>query len=95
MIKTRMVLGSMVLLIVLGLLLAACGGAQDPATDLDGQALAQERCSQCHAYERVSSAQKSAAEWESTVERMIGLGAQLNETEKAAVIGYLSEAYPE
>ena len=46
--KTRIVLGSTVLLLVLGLILAACGGAQESGADLDGKALAEERCTQCH-----------------------------------------------
>lgn len=93
--KTQVVLGSMALLLVLGLVLAACGGAKDPASDLDGKALAEERCTVCHNLQTVTSASKSGDAWKSTVERMIGKGAQLNDAEKAAVIDHLTEAYPE
>jgi len=86
----------MVLLTVLGLVLAACGGAQDPAgSSLDGKALTEERCTQCHDLQRVQMAKKSADGWKSTVERMIGKGAQLNNAEKNAVVAHLTEAYPE
>ena len=96
------------LLIVLATaLLAACGaqeaaepesGAGEAAPTTagpDGKALAEERCSACHPYSRVTGAKKSAADWKANVERMVAHGAQLNAAEQAAVIEYLSEAYPE
>jgi hypothetical protein len=91
------------LLLVLGLFLAACGGAQEPASgtgseapaDLDGKVLVEERCTQCHGLDTITGAKKSRDGWQSTVERMIGKGAQLNDAEKSAVIEYLTEAYPE
>lgn len=101
--KTRLLIGSLVVIFVLGLVLAACGGAEEPAPGtegeqpgaLDGQALVEERCSQCHNLQTVTSANKSRDAWQSTVERMIEKGARLNEAEKEAVIDYLAEAYPE
>jgi hypothetical protein len=93
--KTRIVLGSTILLLVLSLILAACGGAKEPAADLDGKALTEERCTVCHNLQTVSGAKKSRDAWQSTVERMIGKGAQLDDAEKAAVVDYLTEAYPE
>ena len=98
--RTRLVVGSVVLLLVLGLVLAACGGAEEPASDagdetLDGKALVEERCTLCHGLETVTGAKKSPDGWASNVERMIGKGAKLNAAEKGAVIEYLAEAYPE
>jgi cytochrome c5 len=81
--------------LVLGLVLAACGAADEPPADLDGKALVEERCTQCHGLQNVTGAKKSRDGWQSNVERMIGKGAQLNDAEKAAVIDYLAEAYPE
>jgi len=100
--KTRIVLGSVILL-VLGLVLAACSGAQEPASgtgdeavaDLDGKALVEERCTVCHSLQNVTSAKKSRDGWQSTIERMIGKGAKLNDAEKVAVNDHLTEAYPE
>ena len=95
--KTKLVLGSVLLLLVLSLVLTACGGAQAPDTsaDVDGKALTEERCTVCHGITNVENANKSAEGWTSNVERMIGKGAKLNDVEKAAVIAYLTEAYPE
>ena len=85
-----------VILILLAALLAACGGAKDEggAAALDGKALVEERCSVCHDLERVEAAKKSAEEWKTNVERMVGNGAKLNQEEQEAVIEYLTKAYP-
>ena len=93
--RTRLLLVSMLGVLALVLVLAACGGAEEPAADLDGKALTEERCTVCHNLQTVTSAKKSADGWQSTVERMIGKGAQLSDAEKAAVVEYLAEAYPE
>jgi cytochrome c5 len=64
-----------------------------PAAGLDGAALVQERCTVCHSTERIQAATKTKDEWTSTVNRMIGKGANLNADEKTAVINYLAETY--
>ena len=91
------------LLVVATALLAACGIQQEgtePETGggevaLDGKALAEERCSACHPFSQVESAKKSPDGWKANVERMVAKGAVLNAAEQAAVIEFLSEAYPE
>ncbi len=86
------------LVVVATAVLAACGAQEaEPGSSevtLDGKALAEERCSACHDYSRVEAAKKTAEEWKATVEHMVAKGAQLDEAEQAAVIEYLSEAYP-
>lgn len=70
--------------------------AQSPLplpSETDAAALLQERCSTCHSLERVQNAQKTAAQWEQTVDRMIGKGAKLNNEERAILIAYLAEQY--
>jgi hypothetical protein len=61
---------------------------------LDGQALAQKACTACHTFDRIQNARKTNAEWTSTVQRMVGKGAQLIPDEQQAVIDYLSKTYP-
>jgi cytochrome c5 len=63
------------------------------STSLDGAALVQERCTVCHGIERIQAATKTKDEWTSTVNRMIGKGANLNADVKTAVINYLAETY--
>jgi cytochrome c5 len=59
----------------------------------DGAALLEERCTVCHGLERTTQAQKTAEEWEQTVMRMVGKGAQLAEDEQATLIEYLTATY--
>ncbi|MGM0424284.1 MAG: hypothetical protein ACQEQX_05100 [Thermodesulfobacteriota bacterium] len=61
------------------------------ASNLDGEQLLELRCNECHNLERVRAKEKSRQQWESTVDRMINMGANLNEEEKEAVLDYLSQ----
>ena len=98
--KQRWVLVLTVLALLLTLVLVACGAANEEAAPaaapaaLDGKALVQERCTQCHDLKRVETAKKTRDEWKTNVERMVSLGAQLDEGEQEAVIDYLAETYP-
>jgi cytochrome c5 len=96
----------MVLGLVLTALLAACGSASQPtpapggstapavtSPTIDAASLLDERCSSCHPSSRVKTAQKSQAEWQQTVDRMIAKGAQLSDAEKAALVQYLADTY--
>lgn len=60
---------------------------------LSGQTLLNERCQQCHALSRVTSAKKDANGWKATVERMIQKGAELSPQEATVLIQYLAETY--
>ena len=97
-----------VILLLGSLLLAACESsppastpdastvppaASDPAPEVSAALLLQERCGGCHNLQRVESARKTPAEWESTVRRMVNLGASLNDAEFAALVEYLAANY--
>ncbi|MGC9347371.1 MAG: hypothetical protein ACP5JG_04455 [Anaerolineae bacterium] len=85
-----------VVLILTGVLIAACGGSSSGdgvEVAVDGATLLEERCTQCHGLDRVTSASKTEAEWQTTVEDMVQKGAQLNEQEKEALVAYLVDAY--
>ena len=95
----------MLLGLLLGSLLAACGAKEETAVPtveqeeaapvtLDGKSLVEERCTQCHGLGPVEQAKKTEEEWKATVERMVGKGAQLSQEEQALVIQHLAEAYP-
>jgi len=81
--------------LLLGLILtfAFSGSSIAAAPTEDGASLLEQRCSVCHPSARPKAAKKSPAEWESTVSRMIGKGAQLNAVEKKALIDYLGATY--
>jgi cytochrome c5 len=77
----------------------APAATESPATEevpitLDGKSLLGERCTSCHDLGRVERAKKTEEEWKATVERMVGKGAQLSQTEQELVIKYLAETYP-
>lgn len=59
----------------------------------DGAALLDQRCSVCHPSERPKSKKKTPEEWQATVTRMMGKGAQLTPEEKQVLVGYLSKTY--
>jgi hypothetical protein len=63
------------------------------AAVLDGATLVDERCSKCHTTDRVKSAHKTRDQWDQTVTRMIGHGAQLTDQEKAVLVDYLAKTY--
>ncbi len=84
--RRTLILGVVVALM---LILSACGSPDA----LDGETLLQNRCTECHDLQRVTDSQKSATEWEETVERMIQQGAELNEEEKEVLVDYLAENY--
>jgi cytochrome c5 len=111
--RTKTTLLTVILLVTLGMLLAACGSkagstatqpsapAQQPANKPtvapasggDGEALLNDRCTKCHSLDRVTSAKKSAADWESTVTRMVGKGAKLTSEEQKVLVDYLAKTY--
>lgn len=91
-------------LLFVALLAMACGGQEptkaQPTTAVaatapiaDGAALLQARCTICHSLDRVKQARKTLAEWETTVKRMKGKGANLNDQEVQALAQYLAETY--
>lgn len=64
-----------------------------PGPALDGAALLQDRCSECHSPDRVKQRPQTKDQWDRVVTNMIGRGAQLNEAEKQALVDYLAQTY--
>lgn len=96
--KTQLICSMMLVGLVILAMLAACGGVQEPAADTPpagptGEELVQDRCTGCHGLERTTSASKTQQEWEATVARMRGLGAELTDAEAQTVVDYLAETY--
>ncbi len=67
----------------------------DDMAALDGEALAKERCTACHGWDKIEGKAKSEEDWTATVDNMIEKGAELNEDERTAVIAYLAENFGE
>src|SRR5215204_1176795 len=64
----------------------------NPATDPRAPT-ARRLCGVCHPFETVVAIRRTRAQWEATVENMIGRGARGTNAEFATVIDFLSEAY--
>jgi hypothetical protein len=89
---------ALILVMMIAIFLSSCtsGAATQAASgvsSIDGKTLMQERCSVCHSLDRIITAHKTAAEWTTTVDRMISHGAQLNSQEKQTLIDYLAATY--
>jgi cytochrome c5 len=67
--------------------------AAQPAAKLDGAALLQDRCADCHSPDIVQRRPQSKDQWDRTVSNMIDRGAQLNDAEKQALVDYLAQTY--
>ena len=79
-----------VVLVMICTIVVMAGCADEPP-----EKLVEERCAECHALTTVRVARKTHEEWEATVERMVDLGARLNEQQVEEVVDYLSETYGE
>jgi mono/diheme cytochrome c family protein len=64
----------------------------DPLTD-PRAATARRLCGACHPYETVVAIRRTRAQWETTVEAMVGRGLRAAPEELATVTDFLSEAY--
>lgn len=90
------------ILLVLSLSVAACGGKESPETSpeppapstesavQDGTALVQALCTTCHTTERIDTARHDRAGWEQTVDRMIKTGARLTDAQRKVIVDYLA-----
>jgi len=63
------------------------GSAPDAGSE--GAAIVQRRCSVCHTLDRVESAKKDEAGWNTTIDRMRTQGAVVSAEEQAQIIAYL------
>ena len=102
---SHFLLALMLLVLLTGSFLAACGGAGEQAdataaerekataAAAEGKALLEERCARCHDLGRVERASKTADEWRATVDRMVLKGTQLSQADEELVTQYLSDTY--
>ena len=101
--RRNVVLSVIVAGLVLTGLAVSCGGGEGPAPEapppemapgeLSGEELLQDRGTECHGLGPVEVVSQDEAEWEATVERMRGIGAQLTDAEAQTLVEYLAETY--
>lgn len=89
--------GVVLILVIVLAALAACGSAggddDSESQTLNGQALLENRCTQCHGLDKSKSLTQTEAEWQATIEDMIRRGANLNDQEKQVLVAYMAEMY--
>jgi hypothetical protein len=77
----------------------AAGCAGDPPTPTPtptvdpAPTLVAAKCGTCHPLANLQAAKYDEAGWATTVDRMIGKGAQLNADQKQLVVSYLAKTY--
>lgn len=86
------------LILMIGLL-AGCGQqeatpqAEGQGSTMSGLTLLNDRCTECHTLDRVTSASKTREEWNETVTAMVRRGADLDEQEQEVLVEYLASTY--
>lgn len=81
--------------LLFGCVLGFVGGtavAQLPAGH--DAALVQKKCTVCHDTDRVMSQRQDADGWQTTVNKMKALGAQIDAAEQKKIVAYLAAAFP-
>lgn len=90
----------MIALLVVSFLVVACTPAEPPPPTPTptpevhpGEALVANRCSTCHSLGVIQNAKYDEAGWKITVDRMVGMGATLNDEQKGQVADFLAKTY--
>ena len=78
------------ILIAVGLTLAACSMFGQTLPEGAGRAATIRVCGKCHSPERAASLHQRRSAWEDTIVKMVKLGAQGSDEELEAVLDYLS-----
>ncbi|MBA4369983.1 MAG: hypothetical protein C0418_00180 [Coriobacteriaceae bacterium] len=70
-------------------LLGGCAEADPPAST--GAEIVRTRCTRCHSTERIKAgAARDRAYWETTVDRMRGNGARIDDAQRATLVEFLA-----
>lgn len=83
-----------IIILLVGLFASACGSSGNDVV-LDGKSLLEDRCTECHTLSRVEKAAKTRDGWNTTISRMVSLGAELDSEEREILLDYLETTYPE
>lgn len=75
--------------VIIAYLLDRDSGAMEASAEVDVEALIDEKVAGNHDLGRIFNADKTREEWEDTLDRMIGYGAQISEEEKEVIIEFL------
>ena len=57
------------------------------------QAKVKAACTQCHAASKITQQHKTRREWSEQLDKMVGLGAEVPDSERAALLNYLTKNF--
>ena len=57
------------------------------------QAKVKAACTQCHAASKITSQHKTRQEWSVQLDKMVGLGAEVPDSQRAAILNYLTKNF--
>ena len=67
--------------------------APTPAEESAIKPVVEKTCSSCHVFSQVSAQRKTAEQWATIVDQMIGFGAPISDEEYPKVVDYLAKTY--
>jgi ABC-type Fe3+-hydroxamate transport system substrate-binding protein len=89
----KLLMFTLVIILVM-IILSACSSNSSAGNNIDGAALLQSHCTECHSIKTVTREALTQSQWQQVVDNMVQRGAQLNSDEKSTLIAYLAETYP-
>lgn len=94
--KLQMLVFGLGVILVLSFIAGCAGAPPTPAptpTEDPAPALVAAKCGTCHPLANVQAAKYDETGWATTVDRMVGKGAVLNDEQKKVVVAYLAKTY--
>lgn len=82
------------LCLAIGAVAGSAFGADGPLPDGPGKAETTRVCSRCHSLEQTVSIRQSGVGWEETLSKMVGLGAEISDSDSPIIVRYLTKNFP-
>ena len=73
--------------------ISLAGAQSKPLPPGPMQAKVKAACTQCHAASRITSQHKTRQEWSDQLDKMVGLGAEVPDSERPALLNYLTKNF--
>jgi competence protein ComEA len=80
--------------LVLILTSAAAAFGQQVLPDGPGKELTQSKCGTCHSVQILAAQDQTRDEWSDTINKMMGMGAQMTEEEFNSILDYVATNFP-
>lgn len=81
------------LTVFLSAFLSVAGAQTKPLPPGSMQAKVKAACTQCHNASRITEQHLTRQEWSNELDKMVGLGAEVQDSDRAALLNYLSKNF--